>query len=160
MSFGARLNRRRVLLRARVAVGLRHGRRGSRFVGGVHRLYGFVLIRLRFGCFVVLWNLLVGLVFFLRGCRGSGCWMVMVKRHGCWPPGIGFLLSIKFLAMAQYGVGARRLTAYAVTEDKLLRASKTLQPQNDTRRLRPVSMNRIPQRIDKAWLQASVERAR
>jgi hypothetical protein len=70
----------------------------------------------------------------LKGGHGQKTWLLA--------SGNGFLVSIKFLAMAQYGVSARRLTACAVTEDKLLRASVTLQPENDTRRLHPMSMNR------------------
>src|SRR5260370_2107799 len=70
----------------------------------------------------------------MMGCQGqetslmaSGRWLPYVDKIPCDGP---------------IGVCARRLTAERSPRAKILRALKTLQPENDTRRLCPVSMNR------------------
>src|SRR5258707_14945827 len=70
----------------------------------------------------------------MMGCHGqetslmaSGRWLPYVDKIPCDGP---------------IGVCARRLTAERSPRTKMLRALKTLQPENDTRRLCPVSMNR------------------
>lgn len=55
--------------------------------------------------------------------------------------GSGILMSNNVPCDCPLGVCARRLTAERSPRTKMLRASKTLQLENDTRRLRPVSMN-------------------
>ena len=49
--------------------------------------------------------------------------------------------SNRFLADSLSGFSARRLTAKRLLGTPMLRASKTLEPQKDTRRLNPLSMN-------------------
>src|SRR5260370_1649553 len=70
----------------------------------------------------------------MMGCQGqetslmaSGRWLPYVDKIPCDGP---------------IGVCARRLTAERSPRTKMLRALKTLQPENDTRRLSPVSINR------------------
>src|SRR5713226_1705139 len=75
----------------------------------------------------------------MMGCHGqetslmaSGRWLPYVDKIPCDGP---------------IGVCARRLTAERSPRTKMLRALKTLQPENDTRRLRLVSMNRGVQAV-------------
>src|SRR5437588_10916800 len=87
------------------------------------------------------------------GCRRGGGrigQVILVGKHGCWPPEITSLTvavtrprvpSNRFLADSLSGFSARRLTAKRLLGTQMLRASKTLQPQKDTRRLNPLSMN-------------------
>src|SRR5260370_29057831 len=70
----------------------------------------------------------------MMGCHGqetslmaSGRWLPYVDKIPCDGP---------------FGVCARRLTAARSPRTKMLRALKTLQPENDTRRIRLMSMNR------------------
>src|SRR6266481_8472630 len=69
----------------------------------------------------------------MMGCHGqetslmaSGRWLPYVDKIPCDGP---------------FGVCARRLTAARSPRTKMLRALKTLQPENDTRRIRLMSMN-------------------
>src|SRR5216683_1217877 len=56
-------------------------------------------------------------------------------------PQCGPVQSNKFLAGSLQGFSARRFTAERLLGTQMLRASKTLQPCKDTRRVAPVSMN-------------------
>src|SRR5437588_7834940 len=87
------------------------------------------------------------------GCRRGGGrigQVILVGKHGCWPPEITSLTvavtrprvpSNRFLADSLSGFSARRLTAKRLLGTQMLRASKTLQPQKDTRRANLVSIN-------------------
>src|SRR6266851_4969281 len=86
------------------------------------------------------------------GRRRGGCrigLVVVVGKHGCWPPEDYFALGSRYAAPCSVekvpccfpvGVNARRLTAERLLGTQMLRASKTLQPCKDTRRLNPLSM--------------------
>src|ERR1700730_17530495 len=68
------------------------------------------------------------------GCHGRETWLI---ASGKWLPYVD-----KIPCDGPVGVSARRLTVVRSPRTKMLRALKTLQRQNDTRRLRPMSMNR------------------
>src|SRR5216684_7148634 len=82
------------------------------------------------------------------GCRIG--LVIVVGKHGCRPPEDYFALggryaaprvqSKRFLADSLSGFSARRFTAKRLLGTQMLRASKTLQPCKDTRRLALVSM--------------------
>src|SRR6267378_8106506 len=84
----------------------------------------------------------------MMGCHGqetslmaSGRWLPYVDKIPCDGP---------------FGVCARRLTAARSPRTKMLRALKTLQPENDTRRIRLMSMNRADRETRKIVTRARV----
>src|SRR5437660_1434896 len=98
------------------------------------------------------------------GCRRGGGrigQVILVGKHGCWPPEITSLTvavtrprvpSNRFLADSLSGFSARRLTAKRLLGTQMLRASKTLQPQKDTRRLNPLSIRRVGAHVSRVAL--------